>query len=116
MSKTLIAPGVLHQAAAPNPIVVGIVKALEFLLSQIITEPNAAALLKTVGDWINSLLGIGNTPAASQAMHAAGAAAGPFGGIFVKLIESLVGGMAGNPQLLGAILAWIQSLLSKTTP
>ncbi len=115
-SQTLVAPAALHAAAATNPAIIGIIKALELILGMIVTEPNAAALLKTVETWINALLGIGNEPAAAQAMNTAGAAAGPFGGIFVKLIQSLLGGVSGNPAILGAILAWIQSLIAGQKP
>ncbi len=104
----------MHAAAtAVNPIVAGIVQAVEAALNAIVTDPTAKSILQALEGWINSLLGIGSTTTQAAAVTLASAAS--VGGPFIQAIVAMLEKMMANlsPAVLQAILAYIMSLLAK---
>ncbi len=105
----------MHAAAtAVNPIVAGIVQAVEAALNAIVTDPTAKSVLQALESWINALLGIGpNTVATASAnLTTVAAVGGPFIQAIVAMLEKMLANL--SPAVLQAILAYIMSLLAKT--
>ena len=115
MPKSVNVKSLSHalQAAAQattNPILIGVINAIEEILNEIVQDPTAKIVLQAIEAWINSI--IGGAPPVNPtltAMHKA--AAGPIIQLLLKLVENLITGMAGNPAILQAIIAFIQQIL-----